>query len=385
MNKEEIQKLIGGYASGTLSGSELRRLFEAALEDQELFDALQQEQALKELLDDPVSREKVRRAAAKSLPEPRVPWFRQPWIWAAVTSAAAAAVLLVVLTPWNPKPAAVKQVAMTPLPVQTPAALPQIAEKAPVPPQARPSGRVAEKDVELGRKLYAKKEAPPQRELEAATQPAGPPMKDAGKSEQTQNRTEQAQNKSEQMQKTDNIAVLTPPPPAPVQPQTRDGAPDQLAQQRQVQQQGLVMPSAAQQGAGIGKQAAPLEKTAKGLRTTSAAALAGRRVRAFAPVNHSFARRQDDGSYSDVPAGTVFHPGDTIRLTIVPDAAGLLAVSEWDATSSSWKRLFPREGEGLRVRALDRYTVPADIVVKPGERLRVSIGPAETEIPVAVR
>ena len=45
--KPDLEKLIGGYATNTLTESERKLLFEAALEDQELFDALQQEQALK--------------------------------------------------------------------------------------------------------------------------------------------------------------------------------------------------------------------------------------------------------------------------------------------------------------------------------------------------
>src|ERR1017187_7593148 len=40
MSREEIQKLLGGYATDTLSEAERRALFEAAIEDQELFDAL---------------------------------------------------------------------------------------------------------------------------------------------------------------------------------------------------------------------------------------------------------------------------------------------------------------------------------------------------------
>jgi hypothetical protein len=40
MSREEIQKLIGGYATGSLTAGEQQALFEAALEDQELFDEL---------------------------------------------------------------------------------------------------------------------------------------------------------------------------------------------------------------------------------------------------------------------------------------------------------------------------------------------------------
>lgn len=50
MTRDEIRGLIGGYATGSLSEAEQKLLFEAALDDQELFDELAREQALKELL-----------------------------------------------------------------------------------------------------------------------------------------------------------------------------------------------------------------------------------------------------------------------------------------------------------------------------------------------
>ena len=40
MTQDEIRKLLGGYATNALSAEERRILFEAALEDQELFNAL---------------------------------------------------------------------------------------------------------------------------------------------------------------------------------------------------------------------------------------------------------------------------------------------------------------------------------------------------------
>ena len=47
------EHLLGGYATDTLTEEEKRQLFEAALENQELFDALADEEALKALLTDP--------------------------------------------------------------------------------------------------------------------------------------------------------------------------------------------------------------------------------------------------------------------------------------------------------------------------------------------
>ena len=56
MSPEDIKKLLGGYATGTLTEAEQQALFAAALEDQELFDALANEQPLRDLLTDPCGR-----------------------------------------------------------------------------------------------------------------------------------------------------------------------------------------------------------------------------------------------------------------------------------------------------------------------------------------
>jgi len=53
------EKLLGGYATGTLTEAERKALFDAARHDRRLFDALAGEQALKEVLKDPVRRRRL--------------------------------------------------------------------------------------------------------------------------------------------------------------------------------------------------------------------------------------------------------------------------------------------------------------------------------------
>jgi hypothetical protein len=72
MRPEEIRKLIGGYATGTLTEAEREALFAAALDDQELFNELAGEESLRELLSDPAARAEMLAAVA---PRPRV------WAW----------------------------------------------------------------------------------------------------------------------------------------------------------------------------------------------------------------------------------------------------------------------------------------------------------------
>ena len=81
MSREEVHKLLGGYATGTLTPEEQEALFAAALEDQELFDALSKEQPLRDLLRDPAAKAEV--LAALDTPPARggwLTWVRRPWV-----------------------------------------------------------------------------------------------------------------------------------------------------------------------------------------------------------------------------------------------------------------------------------------------------------------
>jgi TolB-like protein len=60
----DVRKLLGGYATGTLTEDERRALFAAALEDQELFNALAEEESLRRYLGDAEFREELSDALA---------------------------------------------------------------------------------------------------------------------------------------------------------------------------------------------------------------------------------------------------------------------------------------------------------------------------------
>ena len=130
MNRQDIEKLLGGYATGTLTPEEERALFAAALEDQHLFDALGREQPLRDLLRDPAARA----ALLASLDETPVPWYRRFVIPLAV----AAAVLLIAapLSIWqahrHPAPPLLVAQKAEPVPAQPAITL----DTAPPPPPA---------------------------------------------------------------------------------------------------------------------------------------------------------------------------------------------------------------------------------------------------------
>ena len=99
MSPQEIKKLLGGYATGTLTAEEQQALFAAALEDQELFDALAREQSLRDLLRDPAARAEL--LSALDAPASRFgfwQWLRRPVVAGLAT---ACVVAIAVIAVWQ--------------------------------------------------------------------------------------------------------------------------------------------------------------------------------------------------------------------------------------------------------------------------------------------
>ena len=94
MNRLEAEKLLGGYATGTLTDSEKQVLFAAALEHQELFDALMDEEVLRELLAEP----EARRQLLAVLPQPEMAQRKVQTFWRRPAVMGLAASLFVLVT-----------------------------------------------------------------------------------------------------------------------------------------------------------------------------------------------------------------------------------------------------------------------------------------------
>jgi hypothetical protein len=123
MTPQEIQKLLGGYATGTLTDAAQQALFEAALHDQALFDALAREQSLRDLLRDPAARAHLLTALE---PPPRRFWTWRPI--AAVAAMAAVAIVAVVIR----RPVGQALPPANPIARSQPSAVPEPAPAAPV-------------------------------------------------------------------------------------------------------------------------------------------------------------------------------------------------------------------------------------------------------------
>lgn len=74
--RPDAEKLLGGFATGTLTEAEKALLYAAALDDQQLFEALADEETLREVLADPAVREHLLKVLAPKV----IPWWRKPTV-----------------------------------------------------------------------------------------------------------------------------------------------------------------------------------------------------------------------------------------------------------------------------------------------------------------
>ncbi len=120
MKGDEIEKLLGGYATGTLTPEEREALFAAALEDQQVFEALLEEEPLREALEDPGARARLLAALEDPADKPAAPqaWYYRDVHPGIIAGAAAAVILITLVVTYRPVRTAppVNVVAQTELP-----------------------------------------------------------------------------------------------------------------------------------------------------------------------------------------------------------------------------------------------------------------------------
>ena len=353
MTNEEIQKLLGGYATNSLTDVERKALFEAALEDQELFNLLEREQALKDVLDDPISRRQVREAL-EATPARSPAWWARWWSWGVALSAVAAVAFVVYLS--RPDHDGMKRqsfdIAMAPKsvpPVDAQPGPPQAELKAPesratqklFDPKLAPRSRLA-KDAEV----HQEKEASPK---EVATAPPPPPA----------------------------VAAPSPvqEPPAPQQSVSQSLA---LGQAGAITDQAQATPSNTRSGF---RDQPGGQRVATASRPAFAASYGGFGGAAKAPpLTYFILKRDEKGTYSPVTPSAPLHQGDVVRINVLPSAAGYLTLYERES-GGGLKRLFPLSGTGIKVLPNTTYTLPdSPIDVKEEEQLRLVLSP-EPAIP----
>jgi hypothetical protein len=301
MSREEVQKLLGGYATGTLTAAEQEALFAAALEDQELFDALMKEQPLREVLRDPTARAEL--LAALDGGAARRPWWQWRPLIAGVAVAGLAAVAVVA---WRDMRRETTPVTIAELKKAEPPPSAAAPAAPPVPaPQPTPSQRSA----------TPKAKRQPARDSGTAGTTSGNFMRQPIPSPAPPAKSE-------------------PPPPAAPVPLPK--ASEILVQAARPQIQGFRASDANQvaprlPGRGGASQQNQGSQAGATQTTVELAEAESLKYAKSAPPVHYMILRGDQES----PPGTPLHTGETVRLRIISALDGLISITEGADTIAS--------------------------------------------------
>ena len=376
MKPDDAAKLLGGYSTGTLTEAERQALFDAALRDQDLFNSLADEEALKDLLDDPAARQRL--LAALEEPRPSrlagiAAWFRRPMAWAAAGSLAAAALLVTLFIRTGPPPA-VEQVAM------------KTERQAPAPPA-------------VGRRDEAASSIRP--EAVKAKLPEALPKPMELKPAESMERKEAAESAPEfeaRRQVAGQVAVSEPPPPpaAPPPPTAVTELPAQVALSK--------APPAPSTQADVarppaGSKARELYYLAQGptslqfarstateesarvytkRRAANEAAPAMKAAAGPAGIRCMILKAGPDGRYAESDPAGPFHSGDQVRISVEANENGFLYLLS-GKPAGNWALLF--QGQ---VRPRTRYIVPDKDAIQlegPSGEIRILAAFSRTPLP----
>ncbi len=351
MSNEEIRKLLGGYATNTLTESERAALFEAALDDQELFNALQEEEALKSLLSDPSARAEVRQAldgAASGGGRPA--WSLRWWAWGGAASAVAVGAIVFAVVQANR-------------------------------PLSQPNLQIASTEQPGGR---TSTEPAPSRAAESQKPQVVEEHRAADQLTMLQEKkteVEQARASGAAVETRDSIASSAPPAPAaapPVIPAPVRAKAVEEARLEQSPQGGQVQGQISASGS-----ASAFRQTPAKARTLGAVSGVAAGNVTGPLLGYSLLRQDTNGLETPVASGADLKIGDAVRLRVSPAAPGYLVLYRMDAAGGS------NPIASLAVQANTSYTVPSEAIriTSQPEKLRLTLnrGAAQLEADTRAR
>lgn len=269
MSGEDIRKLLGGYATDTLSADEQEALFEAALHDEKLFAALADEHALREMLSDPGNRAAVLRAL-----EPQTRGWGWRWMVPMGIAVGLVVIMPVIFVFQRPAPRST---------VETAKVVPNVAPNG-VPIVVRPA---LQPEVQVAQRASAPESSTERRQVMAPA-PSAVSRRDV---------REEARP----------VALSTPfrdvPAPAPPAPAAME------------------LRSAKKDSAEVKSETAIVADSGSAGRSATTQGLPGK-------VQYTILKRGADGQFKPVDAGSTIQPADAVRLNIEVDEAGFLSVSQ---------------------------------------------------------
>jgi len=298
---DDVRKLLAGYATNTLTEAERRELFDASLHDPALFEALADEQALRELLDDPASRAALL-AGIEPVPltlrDRFAAWLRRPATVAVLGTAAVAvtAISIIPLLRHSPAAPTFQEVAKVTPPQRIEPAPPPLAQASPEPPQTpapREKAKASDRPVDL-------------------SQPAAPP------------------------------------PPGPASGMVVNGAlpsaspPEQIIIRGNSQLAGEAKAKVQADAVPLAPSVAERNLADAGVQSMAYLAPAPKAVKQ-ADIHFALLKRNPGGDYVEVPADTQFDSGDTVRVQVQTSHPALVTIVE----SDSGHVLFSRRADGV--------------------------------------
>ena len=321
MPQRDIEKLLGGYATDTLTEEERKELFAAALRDQTLFNALADEHALKEVLDDPRARRLLidalkKKTAQRYWLENFLAWLRRPSSWALGGSVAVAllAITFVIRIAGLPTPATERMAGV----------------KAPPPPTSEPAAPAADK-------AKTPEPTPFEGERQKNKQPSQAPSSGAAPAEESGLRERRAAKlaapesfaaaSDSKKSVGGNQAAEQPPAPSAPPAKERDSAYEPEVPSRMLKYQGLA-----------------------------------NRARPRPNLRYTLLRRGPDGLYAPVDPATNFKAGEAVRIAIEPSDDGYL-YALWEDEAGKSKMVFPTGetgGVAAKVEKDRRYLLPPE-------------------------
>lgn len=405
MSEHELEKLLGGFAADTLTPEEKHTLYTTALQDQQLFNALADEQALKELLSDP----DVRRRLLASLEQKRasgaggalswLDWFRRPagLAFAGGLAAAALAVVLGVRIYQDSLRQAAQSVAIEdakpapPLAPEPPAAQP--ATPRAVEPQVKAKENVAptidlpKKDTSIDNLAKRERFAPPPSKKERASDVASDNLKQRSEQGEVRRQAEApvaALSKSgeEVTSSADQklAAPTTAPESKPMQTPAGGrvaatvtpalsaralfygGDPGRVDTRSMAKEQEQATKPLAESA----PQANRPERPVEGLSQLGKAAGTVTQLRPLG-LRYSFVVRGTDGQEREVDAATASKSIQPVFLTVEANQDAYLQI--WKAVGSSTPQLLWPEKEtgqiSLKITAGQRQHIPLPMESKP--------------------
>lgn len=370
MSGHELEKLLGGFAADTLTAEERKLLYRAALQDQQLFNALADEQALKELLADPVVRRRLLQAlnqtsaSAAGSPLSWLDWFRRPTSLAFVGGLAAAVFAVVLGTKFYQD--SLKQAA------QSVATEDTIPTASPAPPQAAESQEKAENNVNSAADL-TKKEASAdnlvKRERSAhaplkeqrASDAAGARMKQRSEQDEVRKPAEAPlatlgkSAEEETVPADQKLAPRSAPSTTPTAPAAGAVTPTFSARrlfygEEPARLDGRVMAQEKERAMKPFTEPAPqVNRPELKKDEIVAAGKSARAVRPLKPLGfrYSLIMMGPGGVDMEVDSSTPVGKDDAPRLTVQTNDTGYLSVYSIQSVSNKPTALFPSSGEGL--------------------------------------